>query len=386
MFFSGGTPNKGKEEYWRGNIPWFSPKDIKNFNLTISQDCISEAAIQDSATRLIETGTILVVGRSGVLAHTLPVGIVRQPSTFNQDIKAIVPDASYDSEFVALYLKAKQEYVLKDGVKRGPTVHSLIADFIENIEIPKIAIAKQRQIAARLKAQLAEVDKARQAAEAQLRDAAALKTKVLNTAFLNNNCIPIGSVSKVQSGYAFKSETFQPSGTRLLRNANILPGTVYWDETVCLYEDEAKNYPAYKLNDGDVLISLDRPLISSGIKVARVGINDLPALLVQRVGRFLLDEKKIDARYLYAFLQTDMFISAISGHDQSLGVPHISPAQIESILLPLPSIAEQRRLCSKIDEITFLARTAHTAIQSQLQNLFILPQKILSQTFGDACP
>jgi len=182
-FFSGGTPSKGKEEYWKGNIPWFSPKDIKSFDLTVSQDRISESAIQDSATRLIESGTILVVGRSGVLAHTLPVGIVRQPSTFNQDIKAIVPNASYDSEFVALCIKAKQEYVLKDGVKRGPTVHSLLAYFIENLEIPQLPIKKQRQIATRLKAQLAEVDKARQAAETQLREINLLPQKILAQAF-----------------------------------------------------------------------------------------------------------------------------------------------------------------------------------------------------------
>ncbi|MGI6656789.1 MAG: hypothetical protein ACOX5Z_08225 [Desulfobulbus sp.] len=102
FFFSGGTPTKGKEEFWRGDIPWFSPKDIKSFDLTASQDRISYSAIENSATRLIESGTILVVGRSGVLAHTLPVGIVRQPSAFNQDIKAVVPYGSYDPEFIAL--------------------------------------------------------------------------------------------------------------------------------------------------------------------------------------------------------------------------------------------------------------------------------------------
>ncbi|MGI6656784.1 MAG: hypothetical protein ACOX5Z_08200 [Desulfobulbus sp.] len=82
-----------------------------------------------------------------------------------------------------LYLKANQDLILKDGVKRGPTVHSLIADFIENLEIPKIPIEKQRQIAARLKVQLAEVDKARQAAEAQLRDINLLPQKILEQAF-----------------------------------------------------------------------------------------------------------------------------------------------------------------------------------------------------------
>lgn len=51
--------------------------------------------------------------------------------------------------------------------------------------------------------------------------------------------------------------------------------------------------------------------------------------MVQRVGRFLIDPQRLDADYLYAYLQTYLFISKISGHDQSLGVRHISPSQVK---------------------------------------------------------
>jgi len=102
-FYSSSTPDKGNTEYWSGSIPWFSPKDIKNFELISAQNRITESAIRNSATRLVPSGTILIVGRSGVLAHTLPVGIVRQDSTFNQDIKAIVPHKGFDAEYIALF-------------------------------------------------------------------------------------------------------------------------------------------------------------------------------------------------------------------------------------------------------------------------------------------
>ena len=182
-FYSGGTPEKHKAEYWKGNIPWFSPKDIKTFDLTSAQDFISESAVRESATRLIESGTILVVGRSGVLAHTLPVGIVRQRSAFNQDIKALAPKAGHDADFIALYLRARQQEVLGDGVKRGPTVHSLISNFLEALEVPNLPFPEQRRIAARLKAQLAEVETARQAATAQLAEIERLPQRLLAQAF-----------------------------------------------------------------------------------------------------------------------------------------------------------------------------------------------------------
>jgi type I restriction enzyme S subunit len=182
-FYSGGTPEKGKAEYWKGTIPWFSPKDIKSFDLVSAQDHISEIAIEESATRLITPDTILVVGRSGVLAHTVPVGVVRQPSAFNQDIKAIVPHANFDAEFVALYLRSQQSLILKEGVKRGPTVHSLIANFLEELEIPHLALLQQRQIAARLRAQLAEVDTLHTAISEQQRELDALPQRLLAQAF-----------------------------------------------------------------------------------------------------------------------------------------------------------------------------------------------------------
>lgn len=383
-FYSGGTPTKSKAEYWTGDIPWFSPKDIKNFELSASQDHISQSAIDSSATRLVDAGTLLVVGRSGVLAHTLPVGITQQPSTFNQDIKAIVPSENFYPEYVAYYLTANQQKILKEGVKRGPTVHSLISDFIEELEIPLLAIGQQRQIAIRLKAQLAEVEKARKAAQAQWDEVQRLQSKALEAVFAGTeNWQALGSVARVQSGYAFKSESFKRSGTRLLRNANILPGKVYWDDAVYLSDDDAQCHPSYVLHEGDVLISLDRPLISSGIKVARVQPSDLPALLLQRVGRFVLDPEKLDAGYLYGYLQTERFIGQISGHEQSLGVPHISPGQVEAAVIPLPDLMTQKEMAKRLTQITEAWSDAVLALKNQLDDLKVLPQRLLAQAFND---
>ena len=255
--------------------------------------------------------------------------------------------------------------------------------YLESELLMPLEVKKQRRIAARLKAQLAEVEKTKQAAKTQWRDFSVLKSKALEALFSGiDRWVPIGSAARLQSGYAFKSDTFKSMGVRLLRNANIVPGKVYWDDVVFLSEQDACAYPSYTLSDGDVLISLDRPIISSGVKVARVVSDDLPALLVQRVGRFLVDPEKLDADYLYAFLQTDMFISNISGHDQSLGVPHISPSQVESIQMPLPDVSVQRELSMKMGEVLSAWQTAAIAMQSQIDDLSKLPSAILAQAFS----
>jgi type I restriction enzyme S subunit len=248
--------------------------------------------------------------------------------------------------------------------------------------IPWVPLDEQRRIAARLKAQLAEVETARQAAQCALRDAGLLRTNLIDAAFSAcDQWQSIGAVAKVQSGYAFKSEDFTTSGVRLLRNANVLPGKVYWDDTVYIDASEVGRYPSYILAAGDVLISLDRPLISSGIKVARVGEADLPALLLQRVGRFVLKQDEIDADFLYAFLQSSRFIDAISGHDQSLGVPHISPGQVESIEIPLLPLDDQRRIVGRLKQQLAEADAIVQAAAAQLAEIECLPQRLLARAF-----
>lgn len=46
----------------------------------------------------------------------------------------------------------------------------------------------------------------------------------------------------LQNGYAFKSEWFTPSGTRLLRNANVGHGSIGWGETVHCPADRCAEY------------------------------------------------------------------------------------------------------------------------------------------------
>lgn len=130
-----------------------------------------------------------------------------------------------------------------------------------------------------------------------------------------------------------------------------------------------------------MLISLDRPIIKTGIKVARVTTTDLPALLVQRVGRFRIDATRLNADYLYAVLHTEAFIEAISGHEQSLGVPHISPGQIEAIEIPLPTLAEQQRLAVILNNIAEATHEAQIAAELQLRDIELLPSRLLAAVF-----
>jgi type I restriction enzyme S subunit len=115
---------------------------------------------------------------------------------------------------------------------------------------------------------------------------------------------------KVQNGYAFKSKWFSDSGIKLLRNANIGHDEICWENVAKIPSDRSKEFERFSLCEGDIIISLDRPLISTGLKSSRVRKSDLPCLLLQRVGRFqILSKDKIDENFLFMWLNSPEFIT-----------------------------------------------------------------------------
>jgi len=182
-FKGGGTPSKANESFWRGSIPWVSPKDMKLRVISDSQDKITEDAIQNSSANLLPENTILIVVRSGILARTIPLGISSCPLTINQDLKALLPNAGLDVQFLYYTLVANEENLLSK-VTRGATVHRLQSDSLKNLEVTfptskevqsaiLTRIMKQEQLTAKLEALYTQ----------KLNDLKELKQSLLQQAF-----------------------------------------------------------------------------------------------------------------------------------------------------------------------------------------------------------
>lgn len=158
------------------------------------------------------------------------------------------------------------------------------------------------------------------------------------------------------NGYAFKSEWFKPSGHKLCRNVNIGHGVIDWRELACVDDEVAEQFERFRLHEGDIVLSLDRPLISTGLKVARVRKEDLPCLLLQRVAKPVPKHDRLDLSYFYLWLNSPEFVDSIDP-GRSNGVPHISTRQVEKMNFPLPPLTEQRRIVAKVDELMALVDT-----------------------------
>lgn len=147
----GGTPSKKQPAYWTGNIPWVSPKDMSGDEIHDSEDHISDQAIKESATNLIPAGSILVVTRSGILKHTLPIAINSVPVTINQDIKAFVPTDECESTFLAVHLRALAPAIL-GSVRVGATVQNLETETLKRLQVLNPPLPLQQEFASRITA------------------------------------------------------------------------------------------------------------------------------------------------------------------------------------------------------------------------------------------
>jgi len=164
--FSGGTPSKAKPEYWNGEVPWVSPKDMKTDLIVDTADHISESAVSDSAVNSVPTGTVLCVVRSGILAHSFPVALAGKSLTFNQDITGLVVDRKQlMPEWLFHVLRSLENDILSRGTKRGGTVHSLQNGFLRELSIPLPPLDVQRQIVAELEVERALVEANRKLVE-----------------------------------------------------------------------------------------------------------------------------------------------------------------------------------------------------------------------------
>ena len=143
--YGGGTPSKSKEEYWNGDIPWISSKDMKSDMISDSQIRITNLGLDNSSAKLVPINSVIMVIRSGILKHTLPVAINTVPVTVNQDLKVFIPSASIHYRFLAFLFKMLEKDILA-GV-RAVTADNIEFDTLKNRKIILPPVQLQNQFA-----------------------------------------------------------------------------------------------------------------------------------------------------------------------------------------------------------------------------------------------
>lgn len=157
-FSSGSTPSKENLDYWDGDIPWASAKDLKVETLHDTADHITHLAIDNRAASLLPAGTVLVVVRGMILARTFPVTQIAAPMAINQDLKGVQPTDAVDSNYLAWLLRGSADESLQRLDEAGHGTKALRMDAWSSMQLPVPLRDEQIEIASFLDAETAKLD------------------------------------------------------------------------------------------------------------------------------------------------------------------------------------------------------------------------------------
>jgi type I restriction enzyme S subunit len=302
-----------------------------------------------------------------------------------------------DREFLAYLLRTDLVVDAAMSEKTGSRMPRADMDVLLDLEvsIPETDHA-QRQIAARLKAQLAEVETARQAAQVQLRDADALRAAIYRQAF--RSVVPVAVPPRFQDA---------PDGWQ-------------WHKLADIARLESGHTPSRHRPDwwgGDVswislteIRALDgRWVESTQLRTNAEGIANSSARILPRgtvcysrtasVGFVCIMAAPMSTSQDFAnwvcghelepeFLMHALICSRKELREIATGATHktIYMPQLESFHLCAPDINDQRHIVTALKQQLAQADVLRGALEQQLRDLDALPQRILALAFQSGAP
>lgn len=141
----GGTPKTSIPEYWGGNIPWISPKDLSNHTsmyISHGERNITELGLEKSSTKLLPAKTLLISSRA-------PIGymaIALNEICTNQGFKSIVPKTDVvEPKFLYYLMKTKVDFLKSIGT--GTTFAEISGNMLKNVDVTLPPLVEQKRIA-----------------------------------------------------------------------------------------------------------------------------------------------------------------------------------------------------------------------------------------------
>ncbi len=362
----GGTPTRTDHTYYGGEIPWVTPKDMKTWNINKSQVCLTPLGLANSPAKLVPDGSVLVVVRSGVLKHSLPIGIAKIPVTLNQDMKALICSKVVLPEYLARFIQWRTSQIL--AWVRATTADNFPIENLKELEIPLPPVDQQRRIAEIL-------DQADQV-QARRRQTVTLLNDLIQAIFTYMFGDPGGTdlrwprlaVSEV-AHQVTDGEHLTPirerDGIKLLSARNIQDGFIDFSKVDYIGPSEyARISKRCNPRPGDVLLSC------SGT-IGRVALveADEPLSLVRSVALIKPDHEIVASDYLFNVLRMPALRNAMLRAANASSQANLFQGPIRALTVPVPPIALQEEFSRRFKRVTAL-KPIQTENSRALNELF----------------
>lgn len=401
----GNTPSKANANYWTdGNIPWVSPKDMKVDEITSSEDRVTELALKEGRVSLVPAGSVLVVTRSGILSHTLPVAVTKSIVTINQDLKALTPKPGIFPKYIAHALRGASHRILKKCSKHGTTVASIETKAFLDFEIPLVDVDEQHRVVAEIERQFSRLDQAVADLKRVKASLKRLKASVINAA-VEGRLVGERN-SQGQSSNSRELRDGLPSGWRhttvgdlailveygtsakasdglegvpVLRMGNIVDGEISFDSLKYLPTDH-EEFPKLHLKCGDLLFNRTNSPELVG-KTAVFKGSPAPCSFASYLIRVRFNDR-CRPEFVSAFINSPSgrrWVKSVV--TQQVGQANVNGSKLKQLVVPLPPYDEQCAIVEELDRQLRYISDLRNAVQDNFIRAQVLRRQLLARAF-----
>jgi type I restriction enzyme S subunit len=379
----GGTPATDRKEYFGGDIPWITPADLSKYTAkAISQGArnITRAGLDNSGARLLPAGTVLFSSRA-------PIGYVAIAATSvatNQGFKSFVLNKEVTPEFVYYYLQRGRELAL--SLASGTTFLEISAKKAAQIPIPVPPLDEQEGIVAEIEKQFTRLDAgvaSLKQGQTALRRYRASVLKAACEGQFSHEPISV-AIESLDQGWSPKCEPVpSPSDDfwAVIKTSAIQSGRFLEDENKQLPTTLTPR-PHLELHPGDLLITRAGPRARAG--VACLVRSTRPRLMLcDKAYRVRAKQEVADPAFLEIVLNAPHIVDAIDELKTGISDSGVNLTQrgFQELVIPLPPIAEQRRILAGVERRLSVIEELDATISAELQRAKRLRQAILQQAF-----
>ena len=259
-------------------------------------------------------------------------------------------------------------------------IRNLIFDEYKEIEIPLPPLPEQQRIVSILDEAFSVIERSRNNAEQNLKNAKEVFDCVLDSILYNKKwqVKHLGEVClKVEYGSSTKST--KKGKLPVLRMGNIQNGRFVWDSLV--YSDNEEDNKQYLLKHNDVLFNRT----NSPELVGKTAIykSEMPAIFAGYLIRIHRKEELLDADYLNYYLNSKMaFEYGKTVVISSVNQANINGTKLKTYPIPLPSLKEQQTIVHQLDALRAETQKLEAVYQKKLYDLEELKKSVLRKAFA----
>jgi type I restriction enzyme S subunit len=340
-------------------------------------------ANEEYANRLAD-GDIVFARTGGTTGKSF---LIRDPprAVFASYLIRLRPTDDVDSDFLYGFFQSDYYWKQIKASARGGAQPNVNATLLGALYFPLPSLSEQKRIAAIINEQLAAVERARVAAEMQLKAAWVLNIASLRELFdspeiqkwKKKKLVEVTTrISKGESP-GWQGFEYSKTGARFIRSENVVWGALSDEPRIFIPFEFHEKLSRSKLRADDVLINL----VGASIGRACVMQQNFGEANVNQAVAVVSPTKEINPHYLVAFVISPQTQKHFQEVQVEMARPNISLENLRDLEVPLPPIEIQRHLSARIFEQGKSAEAIRNSLQEQLETINELPAALLRQAF-----